>query len=233
MTASPLEMPEFDTDPTALLVFGGGGQGKTVIDLVRAAGLYQVVGIIDDNLPVNSQVMGVPVVGGSSALREWRRRGVTLAANAVGGIGNVAARLRVFELLAEAGFTCPNLVHPSAVIEPSARLEGGVQVLAQTYIGSEARVGFGTLINAGVVVSHDCQIGRCVNLSPGALLAGGVIVEDFAQIGMGATVNLNLTIGQAARVGNGATVKADVPAGGRVWAGVIWPPRPVETAQSQ
>ena len=66
-----------------------------------------------------------------------------------------------------------------------------------------------------------------------ALLAGGVIVEDFAQIGMGATVNLNLTIGQAARVGNGATVKADVPAGGRVWAGVIWPPRPVESAQSQ
>ena len=51
MTASPLEMPGCDTDPTAA-GFGGGGQGKTVIDLARRRA-YRVVGIIDDNLPVN------------------------------------------------------------------------------------------------------------------------------------------------------------------------------------
>jgi len=86
-------------------------------------------------------------------------------------------------------------------------------------------VGFGTLINSHVCVSHDCRIGRVVNLSPGALLAGGVRIEDYAQIGMGATVNINLTVGSHARVGNSATVKADVPANGRVYAGTIWPPR--------
>jgi acetyltransferase-like isoleucine patch superfamily enzyme len=42
---------------------------------------------------------------------------------------------------------------------------------------------------------------------------------------MGATVNINLTVGSHARVGNSATVKADVPANGRVYAGTIWPPR--------
>lgn len=213
-------------EPPALLVFGGGGHGKTVIDLVRAGGVYTVVGVLDDSLPVGSRVNGAPVLGGGALLPALAARGLRLAANAVGGIGNVRVRLHVFDLLEQAHLECPNLVHPSACVEPSAVLEGGVQVLAQSYISSEARVGFGTVINAGVVVSHDCHIGRCVNLSPGALLAGGVCVEDHAQIGMGATVNLNLTIGSGARVGNGATVKADVPAQGRVYAGTIWPPRP-------
>lgn len=219
-------------DPTALIIFGGGGQGKTLIDLVRAAGTYRVVGIFDDGLPVGSAVMDVPVLGGAKDLGEWRERGITLAANAVGGIGNVDVRLKIFDILARAGFAFPALIHPTAIIEHSAAVEAGVQILAQAYVGSEARVGFGSLVNAGVIVSHDCVIGRVVNLSPGATLAGGVHVEDYAQIGMRATVNVQITVGSRALLGNGCTVKADVPPGTRVRAGTIWPvPIPKPSAQ--
>lgn len=216
-----------------ILVFGGGGHGKAIIDLLRALQTYDLVGIIDDGIPPGSLVMGVPVLGGADVLSEWRSRGVTLAVNAVGGIGNVAARLQVFDLLSAAGFTCPQIVHPQAMIEPSASLEEGVQVLARAYIGSDVRIGFGSLVNVGAILSHDCILGRVVNISPGAMLAGGVRVDDHAQIGMGVTINVNLTVGSGARVGNGATVKADVPPGGRVFAGATYPePRlkpPVES----
>ncbi len=221
-------------DPTALVIFGGGGQGKTLIDLVRAMGTYRIVGIFDDGLPAGSDVLDVPVLGGADALAEWRQRGIHLAANAVGGIGNVSVRVKIFDLLERAGFVCPALVHPTAVIERSATLEAGVQVLAHAYVGSAARIGFGSLLNAGAIVSHDCVVGRVVNLSPGATLAGNVRVEDHAQIGMRATVNVQVTVGQGALLGNGCTVKADVPAGGRVYAGTIWPvPRPRPPADAQ
>ena len=72
--------------------------------------------------------------------------------NAVGGIGNVEVRQKVFDQLVAAGFTCPAVVHPRAVVEPSAVLEEGVQVFAMTYVSSSARIGFGSLLNAGVVV---------------------------------------------------------------------------------
>lgn len=211
-------------DPNALVIFGGGGHGKTVIDLVRAMGTYRIVGIFDDGLTLGKEVLGVPVLGGARDLAEWHDRGVHLAVNAVGGIGNVAVRIKIFELLEKAGFAFPTLVHPSAVVERSAVLEAGVQVCAHAYVGSAARVGFGTLINTGAIVHHDCVVGRVVNLSPGATLAGGVRVEDHAQIGMLATVNVQIIIGQGARLGNGCTVKANVPPGGRVWAGATWPP---------
>ncbi len=215
---------EQDIEPGAVVIFGGGGQGKTLIDLLRAVAC-PIAGIIDAHLPAGSRVLGVPVLGDETLLPELRRRGISQALNGVGGIGNVDARIRIFDLLAQHGFEFPTFAHPSAVIEPSAVLDAGVQVLPLVYIGSAARIGFGTLINAHVVVSHDCVTGKVVNLSPGALLAGGARVEDYAQIGMGATININLTIGSRARVGNGATVKADVPAGGRVYAGTIWPLR--------
>ena len=210
-------------DPTALIVFGGGGQGKTVIDLVRAIGTYRVVGVIDDRLPSGSEVLGAPVLGGAHDLEEWHSRGVRLAVNAVGGIGNVDVRMKIFEILANAGFINPVLVHPTAVIERSATLDAGVQVLAQAYVGSAARIGFGTLLNVGAIVSHDCVVGKVVNLSPGATLAGNVQIGDYTQIGMRATVNVQITVGERARLGNGCTVKADVPAGTRVRAGTIWP----------
>ncbi len=216
-------MPAFDPRSNQIIIFGGGGQGRVLVDLIRAAGVYQLAGVVDDGLPPGSDVLGAKVLGGAVLLPDLRQQGYRLAANAVGGIGNVDVRLKVFGLLHDAGFECPNLVHPTAFIEPSAMLEGGVQVLAKTYISSAAVVGFGTLINAGVIVSHDCRIGRCVNLSPGAALAGGVTVEDYAQIGMNATVNVGVRVGSRCIIGNGATIKGDVPPGMRVRAGHIHP----------
>ncbi|NLG99672.1 MAG: biotin/lipoyl-binding protein [Chloroflexi bacterium] len=210
-------------DASTVILFGGGGHGKITIDLIRAMGTYRILGIIDDGLPAGSSVMGVPVLGGAKDLPELYRRGVRLAVNTVGGIGNVAARLKIFEILEESGFICPALIHPSAVVERSAWVDAGVQIFAHAYVGSEARIGFGSVINTAGIVHHDCVLGKVVNISPGATLAGSVIVEDHAQIGMLATVNVKVTVGAGALLGNGCTVKADVPPGMRVRAGAIWP----------
>ena len=215
--------PETEIDPTALLIYGGGGHGKALIDLLRTLGTYRLAGVVDDGFPAGAVVMGLPVLGGREALADLYAQGVRLAVNAVGGIGNVAVRIQVFETLAQAGFTCPAVAHPSAWVEPSASLAAGVQVFPHAYVGSEVQVGFGTIVNTGAIISHECVLGEYVNISPGAILAGRVQVGDGALVGMGVTVNLNVQIGTRARVGNSATVKADVPPNGIVRAGAVFP----------
>ncbi|HBY08259.1 MAG TPA: serine acetyltransferase, partial [Chloroflexi bacterium] len=54
--------------------------------------------------------MGLPVLGGAEQLGKLHAQGVRLAVNAVGGIGNVAVRIKVFGKLAAAGFACPAMV---------------------------------------------------------------------------------------------------------------------------
>jgi acetyltransferase EpsM len=210
-------------DPQAIIVYGGGGHGKSLIDLLRALGTYKLAGVVDDGLPAGEMVLGLPVLGGGEILPELFARGVRLAANAVGGIGDVSVRIKVFQKLAQAGFACPAVAHPSAVIEPSAALSAGVQVFPHAYVGSDAHLGYGVIVNTGAIVSHDCLLGDYVNVSPGAMLAGEVQVGSGALIGMGVTINLGVRIGAGARIGNGATVKTDVPEKGLIRAGALWP----------
>jgi acetyltransferase EpsM len=207
----------------AIVIYGAGGHGKAVLELIRAMGEHDSLGFVDDGLPPGSLVLGEPVLGGEEVLAVLRTRGLAHAANAVGGIGDVGSRVTVFERLARAGLHCPALVHPTAVIEPSARLADGVQVFPHAYVGSEAEIGFGAIVNTSAVVSHDCRLGECANVSPGGLLAGGVQLGDRVLVGMGATLNLQVHVGAGARIGNSAVVKQDVPAGGVVRAGATWP----------
>jgi sugar O-acyltransferase (sialic acid O-acetyltransferase NeuD family) len=217
--------PASEFDPAAILIYGGGGHAKALIDLLHALGTYRIAGIIDDGIdPTETPyVMGVPVLGGADALPVQHQQGVRLAVNAVGGIGSIATRIQVFQRLAQAGFACPPVVHPTALVEPSAQLAPGVQVFPHAYVGSEARLGYGVIVNTGAIVSHECVIGDYANLSPGAILAGQVQVGAGALVGMGVTINLRAVIGSGARIGNSAVVKSDVPEGGVVRAGAAWP----------
>lgn len=210
-------------NPNDLLIFGGGGHAKSIIDLIRTINQAEIAGIVDDTLPLGSLVMGVPILGNSQHLDELRDRGLRYAINTVGGIGKPDVRVKVFERLDQAGFQFPTLIHPRAFVETSAKLAEGNQILPMAYVGSESSIGFGCIINYGAIISHDCVLGDYVNLSPGATLAGGVQIGERSQIGMRATINLDLSIGMNVRIGNGATIKKDVPDGETVRAGAIWP----------
>jgi len=210
-------------DPQAIFIFGGGGHAKAIIDLLRALHTYHIVGIIDDHQPRGAQVFGVPLLGGSAELPRLYNQGVRMAVNAVGGISNIQTRIQVFERLTQAGFVCPTLVHPTAWVEPSASLSAAIQVFPHAYVGSEARIGFGCIINTGAIISHDCVLEDYVNLSPAAVLAGEVNIGAGTLVGMGVTVNLRTTVGKGARIGNSAVVKGNVADNAIVRAGNIHP----------
>lgn len=226
MSEKNIKSPDFDHEPfdqRALVIYGGGGHGQTLIDLVLALGTFDIVGIVDDGLPAGSSVMDIEVLGGSDVLASLGAKGIRQAVNAVGGIGEIATRVKIFRTILEAGFHCPALIHPSAAIEASAQIGSGAQILPQAYIGTRTKIGFGVIVNSGAIVSHDCEIGEYAGLAPGALLAGGVIIGEGAQIGMGVTINLQVSIGSRAQIGNSAVIKRDVPAGVVVHAGQVWP----------
>jgi len=220
-----LSAPQSALDPTAIIIYGGGGHGKALIDLLRTLGTYRIVGILDDGLQAGEQVMGVPILGSEEKLPEIFAQGVRLAVNAVGGIGNLTVRVEVFQRLALAGFACPAVIHPTAFVEPSASLAAGVQIMPHAYVGSEARLGFGVIVNTGAILSHDCRLDDYVNISPGAMLAGEVKIGAGTLVGMGSTINLRVKVGAGARIGNGSTVIQDVPEKGIVRAGTTWPER--------
>jgi sugar O-acyltransferase (sialic acid O-acetyltransferase NeuD family) len=214
-----------------ILIYGGGGHAKSIMEMVKQLGGYAIAGIVDDNPRLTgTQVLGIPVLGSRSALPALTGLGVRLAANGVGGILDINVRVKVFELLEGAGFTFPALVHPRATVEPSAQVGEGVQVFANAYVGAEADLRPRCMVNTNAVVSHDCVVGAYTHIAPGALLAGHVHVGGRTLVGMGVTTAIGVRIGSGVRIGNGAIVLADVPdktiiQAGRYWVGKAETPK--------
>jgi sugar O-acyltransferase (sialic acid O-acetyltransferase NeuD family) len=206
-----------------LLIFGGGGHAKSIMDMVKLLDKYVIAGILDDDRRLTGKdVLGIPVLGTRVLLPILLDRGVRQAANGVGGILDINVRIKIFEALEEAGFAFPILVHPRATVETSSVIDGGVQVFANSYIGSEVHLQMRCMVNTNAVVSHDCVIGMYTHIAPGALLAGEVRVGARTLVGMGVTTAIGVRIGDNVRIGNGAIILADVPDKTIIQAGRFW-----------
>ena len=208
----------------SILIYGGGGHAKSVMEMALAMGGYHIAGIVDDGIPAGTRVLGFPVLGTRDILPVLAEKGLRLAANGVGGILDIRIRVVIFELLESYGYSFPVLRHPSATVEPSAVIGDGAQVFANAYVGSSAVLHPRCMVNTSAVVSHDCEIGVYSHIAPGALLAGLVQVGERTLVGMGVTTAIGIRIGSGVRIGNGAIILADVPdrtiiQAGRVWTG--------------
>jgi sugar O-acyltransferase (sialic acid O-acetyltransferase NeuD family) len=216
----PIKLPT--SKKSYIVIFGAGGHAKTIMEMVMQIGLHKIAGIVDDNIAAGTQVMGIKVIGTRSILPMLLDKGVKLAANGVGGITDINIRIRIFDYLRDGGFSFPALIHPRAVVEPSAKIGDGVQVFANAYVGTEAVLSPMCMVNTNAVISHDCKIGSYTHIAPGALLAGNVVVGERTLLGMGVTTAIGIKIGSGVRIGNGAILLADVPDRTIVQAGRIW-----------
>jgi UDP-N-acetylbacillosamine N-acetyltransferase len=119
----------------------------------------------------------------------------------------------------------PPVVHPSAVVSPSAHVGPATVVLPRAVVHTGAHLGTGVIVNTGAIVEHDCRVDDFVHLAPGAIVCGGVSVGARTWIGSGATVIHARKVGADCIVGAGSVVIRDVP-DGSVAVGVPARPRP-------
>ena len=186
-----------------IFVYGGGGHGIVVAEIAVALD-YEIAGFIDDAPDKWGMTVGDwPIVGGLDKIPG----GAFVAL----GIGNNYVREQLISKAAENCWKLPVLVHPSAVISPTARLGDGTTVMAQAAVSARARTGLGCVLNTGCSVDHDCVLGDCVHVCPGARLAGTVRVGSRSLVGTGSCIVPDVTIGAGVVIGAGAAVVRDMP----------------------
>jgi sugar O-acyltransferase (sialic acid O-acetyltransferase NeuD family) len=200
----------------SFLIWGGGGHGKVVADIIRAAGCT-VVGFADRDPAklhrivepggasvVISEADLLALLAGSGALSDVE--GATAIALGIGD--NVS---RITSLRHAPDVSISTLVHPSAIVSASSVLGRGTVVFPLAVINAAARVGEGVIVNSGAIIEHDCVVGDGAHVAPGSVLTGGVHVGARTTVGAGATVLPGIRIGSDAIVGAGAVVTRDVP----------------------
>lgn len=203
------------TEP--ILLVGGGGHAKVVIDALRRAG-RSLLGVVDPSLELGDSVLGVPVVGDDATVVTYDPDSIRLA-NGVGSTGRSNRRRHVFERLVRYGYSFVNVIHPAATVTAAQPECHGIQVMAGAVVQTGSVLGRNVLVNTKASVDHDCDVGEHVHIGPGATVCGGVTIETGAFIGAGAVITPGVRVGRDAVVGAGSVVLHDVQPGTTV-AGV-------------
>jgi sugar O-acyltransferase (sialic acid O-acetyltransferase NeuD family) len=195
-----------------VIVIGGGGHGRVVIEALLRAGKV-VKGVIDPDRQVAEALpAAIPWLGAEEALAAFSPGQYQLA-NGVGSIGDVRRR-QAFERLKRAGYAFASIIHPAATVaQAGTELGEGSQIMAGAVLQPGTRIGIGTIINTRACVDHDGAIGDHCHIAPGATLCGNVAVGDDTHIGAGAVVIQGVRIGKGCMIGAGAVVLRDVADG--------------------
>ena len=191
-----------------VVVVGAGGHAYPVLELLDALGI-EVAGLVDRRLDAPS-ILGRSVIATIDDIAQLPSRGVW---GAVIAIGNNEARLRLADIAQATGLLLPTIVHPTALISPSATLGEGTQVMARSFIGPKAALGRLVLVNTGAIVEHECSIEDGAHIAPGSVLCGAVQVGKSCFVGPGSVVTLGRRIGSGSRLGAGSVLLNDLDPG--------------------
>lgn len=188
-----------------IIIVGGGGHSKVVMDVIASMNKYSVIGIVDPSLALMSKVCGVEVLGGDDYLNNIQPNKCGLSIG-VGMMKASALREQIFHKLLQKDFQFPNTIHSTAIVSKWSELGVGVQVMAGAIINPAARIFDNVIINTGAIVEHDCTINSGSHVAPGAVLGGGVCVGKRCCVGLGARILPNIIIGDDVTIGAGAVV---------------------------
>lgn len=190
-----------------VLVIGGGGHAKVVIELLQESGYEIPFCITAENF--DEAIFDIPILKGDFNLGGLYDEGFR---NVFVAIGNNAIRAKLIVKILGLGFQLVNAIGVSAKISPSAKLGNGIAIMNGVIINALVCIGDGCIVNTGATIDHDCNIGEMVHVGPHCGLAGNVLVGVGAFLGIGAVVKPGVLIGSNAVLGAGSVVISDIPA---------------------
>ena len=192
-----------------IILLGAGGHALVVADAATAAG-HAVAGCLDDD---ESPTLATgdpraPRLGPLDDLSPLDHHAWIIA---IGDLGRRRVLIDRIDGRPHEGPGPTTVIHPRAVVAPSAALGRAVLVAPGAVVNARARVHDHAILNSSCVVEHECEIGENAHVAPGAVLGGRVRVGRDALIGLGSRILPGVSVGSRSVVGAGAVVARDVP----------------------
>lgn len=182
-------------------IIGAGGNCRPVIQLLLGLG-FNVGNIYDDSFDPNKreEILGCWLSGN---LNDVPTGQLVLA------IGENQKRKECARKFSSQ-IIQHNLIHPSSIVESSAKLGASNILMARSYLSAMVQIGSNTLINSAAVIEHEAVIGNHSHISVGAIVCGRVTIGDLCFVGAGSVIKDCIKICDNVTIGAGAVVIRDI-----------------------
>lgn len=172
-----------------MILLGGGGHCKSVIDVAESAG-YNILGILDMPEDVGNQVLDYKVIGTDDDIPLY----VDMAefVITVGFIKNPATRIKLYNKVKEAGGKLATIIASTARVSKYSTIGEGTVVLHQAFVNAGAHIGANCIINTFCNIEHDAQIGdQCHILQEQWLMT---IARSVIEVSLVASLSLPMEL---------------------------------------
>ena len=187
-------------------IYGSGGEGREVKETAVCERKWDEIVYIDDTVE-EGVFDGCKRMPFERFCKEFRQN----EAETIIALGEPKFRSLLYEKVKNAGYAFANVIHPTAIISPTAILGHGITAKAGVVISASVVIGNNIGIGVHTTISHDSIIGNHVQISPHVAIAGHCTIGNDTFIGLNASIRENIKIGSHSVIGMGAVVTKNVP----------------------
>lgn len=190
-----------------LILVGGGGHCKSVIEAAESAG-YSILGVLDMPEDVGKTILSTTVIGTDDDIPTYVDKAEFVIT--VGFIKNPATRIKLYNRIKEAGGKLATIVASTAYISKYAELGEGTVVMHNAFVNAGAKVGNNVILNTFTNIEHDAEIGDQCHISTGTMVNGECKVGKNCFIGSQSVLANCITVGDDIIVGAGSFVRKSI-----------------------
>lgn len=190
-----------------LILLGGGGHCKSVIEVAESAG-YKILGVLDKPEEVGKHVLDYKVIGTDDDIPQYVDKAEFVIT--VGFIKNPAIRIKLYNKVKEAGGKLATVIASTAHLSKYATLGEGTVIMHKAVVNAGANVGVNSIINTFANIEHDAKIGVQCHISTGTMVNGDCKVGDRCFIGSQSVLANGITVGDDIIVGAGSFVRKNI-----------------------
>ena len=176
-----------------IILIGGGGHCKSVIDVIEHEGNFKIAGIVDKPNLIGTEVLGYKVIASDDDLPKLAKK-YKHALISIGQIKSPSLRIQLFDKAVKAGFVLPIIISPNAYVSKHAKLGSGTIIMHYAIVNSNASIGNNCIVNNKSLIEHDCSISNHCHISTNATINGGTSIESNCFIGSNSTTKELVTI---------------------------------------
>lgn len=191
-----------------IVLIGGGGHCKSVIDVILSGGSYRIKGILDNAALPGTEILGVPIIGGDENIDRLISEGVSFHVS-LGIVNPKSPRAELCDILIKKKAILPIIISSNAYVSPFSSIGPGSIIMHRAVVNAGVAIGANCIINTAAVVEHDSSIGNDCHISTGAHVNGNCVVESGSFIGSNATLIHGIRIGAHNLIGAGSVVLRD------------------------
>lgn len=198
-----------------IIIVGAGGFGREVLNWTRDAwpsAAEKIAGFLAADIdPRHADRCLPPIMGNPHDYLPQAGDAFLLA------IGIAGVRRRVAEALAARGAAFLTLIHPTAIVAPTASIGVGSILCPYAIVSDSVRLGRFTLMNYHCSLGHDAKTGDFTVLSPYATLGGAAELNADCFLGLHASVAPGKRLGARTKVSANSAALSDTPADSLVY----------------